>query len=78
MAILITWPFFLAFFVLFAYLYAYVPFGVLSLSKRLLECGYFIPALRPPTVKEPRLRISLRADIETCKLAKLKEILNEI
>ena len=35
MAILITWPFFLAFFVLFAYLYAYVPFGVLGLSKRL-------------------------------------------
>ena len=50
----------------------------LSLSKRLLEHGYFVPALRPPTVKEPRLRISLRADIETCELAKLKEILNEI
>lgn len=50
----------------------------LELSKRLLECGYFVPALRPPTVKEPRLRISLRADIETCELAKLKEILNEI
>ena len=35
MAILILWPFFLAFYVLFAYLYAYVPFGVLSLSKKL-------------------------------------------
>ena len=35
MAILILWPFFLAFYVLFAYLHAYVPFGVLNLSKRL-------------------------------------------
>ena len=35
MAILILWPFFLAFYVLFAYLYAYVSFGVLNLSKNL-------------------------------------------
>ena len=43
MAILITWPFFLAFFVFFAYLYAYVPFGVLSLSKRLsVRISFFI------------------------------------
>ena len=43
MAILILWPFFLAFYVLFAYLYAYVPFGVLSLSKRLsVRISFFI------------------------------------
>ena len=43
MAILILWPFFLAFYVLFAYLYAYVPFGVLSFSKRLsVRISFFI------------------------------------
>ena len=43
MAILILWPFFLAFYVLFAYLYAYVSFGVLSLSKRLsVRISFFI------------------------------------
>lgn len=52
--------------------------AALGLSKELLKHGYFVPALRPPTVKEPRLRISLRADIATCNLAKLKEILHEI
>ena len=36
-------PFFLALCVLFAYLYAYVPFGVLSLSKRLsIRISFFI------------------------------------
>ena len=43
MAILILWPFFLAFYVLFAYLYAYMSFGVLSLSKRLsARISFFI------------------------------------
>ena len=43
MAILILWPFFLAFYVLFAYLYAYVSFGVLSFSKRLsVRISFFI------------------------------------
>ena len=43
MAILILWPFFLAFYVLFAYLYAYVPFGVLNLSKKLsVRISFFI------------------------------------
>ena len=43
MAILILCPFFLAFYVLFAYLYAYVSFGVLSFSKRLsVRISFFI------------------------------------
>ena len=43
MAILILWPFFLAFYVLFAYLYSYVSFGVLSFSKRLsVRISFFI------------------------------------
>ena len=43
MAILILWPFFLAFYVLFAYLYAYLSFGVLSFSKRLsVRISFFI------------------------------------
>ena len=43
MAILILWPFFLAFYVLFAYLYAYVSFGVLSFSKSLsVRISFFI------------------------------------
>lgn len=52
--------------------------AALGLSKELLKHGYFVPALRPPTVKEPRLRISLRGDISPNELIKLKEILNEI
>ena len=40
---LIVIPIFLALCVLFAYLYAYVPFGVLSLSKRLsVRISFFI------------------------------------
>ena len=40
---LVVIPIFLALCVLFAYLYAYVPFGVLSLSKRLsVRISFFI------------------------------------
>ena len=40
---LIIIPIFLALCVLFAYLYAYVPFGVLSLSKRLsVRIGFLV------------------------------------
>lgn len=49
----------------------------IELSKKLARLGYFIPALRPPTVKEPRLRISLRADLDSGDLAFLKRFLDE-
>jgi len=35
------------------------PERALSLSNYLLERGFFVPAIRPPTVKESRLRIAL-------------------
>ncbi|MDY5304593.1 MAG: hypothetical protein SPH02_06750 [Campylobacter sp.] len=43
MIALMLLPFFLALCVLFAYLYAYVPFGVLNLSKKLsVRISFFI------------------------------------
>ncbi|ASM38147.1 MAG: aminotransferase class I/II-fold pyridoxal phosphate-dependent enzyme [Campylobacter sputorum] len=49
----------------------------LELSKKLIQNGYFIPAIRPPTVapNTSRLRISLRGDVEKSELKMLKEIL---
>lgn len=49
----------------------------LELSKKLSQNGYFIPAIRPPSVplNTSRLRISLRADIQKNELKRLKEIL---
>lgn len=49
----------------------------LALSKTLFEAGYFVPAIRPPTVPTARLRISLRADIKIKEIEGLKKILDE-
>jgi 7-keto-8-aminopelargonate synthetase-like enzyme len=35
--------------------------GALRLSKYLYEKGVYVPAIRPPTVREPRLRITVTA-----------------
>ncbi len=50
----------------------------LALSRELREAGYFVPAIRPPTVPQntARLRISLRGDIFPEELERLKEILD--
>lgn len=50
----------------------------LCASKMLAKHGYFIPAIRPPSVKQARLRISLRADILEAEILKLRELLGEI
>ncbi|CZE48663.1 aminotransferase class I/II-fold pyridoxal phosphate-dependent enzyme [Campylobacter geochelonis] len=52
----------------------------LFFSKKLFDVGFFAPAIRPPTVlpNASRLRLSLRGDILSGELEKLKEILDEI
>lgn len=50
----------------------------LQACKMLAKHGYFVPAIRPPTVKQPRLRISLRADISSDEIQRFKGLLSEI
>lgn len=50
----------------------------IALSEKLRTAGYFVAAIRPPTVPQntARLRISLRGDILPSELERFKEILD--
>ena len=50
----------------------------LHLSQRLYEEGIYVPAIRPPTVKEPRLRITVTAGHAKEHISALVETLEEI
>jgi 7-keto-8-aminopelargonate synthetase-like enzyme len=49
----------------------------LHLSQRLYEAGIYVPAIRPPTVKEPRLRITVTAAHSKEHIRALVETLEE-
>jgi 8-amino-7-oxononanoate synthase len=49
----------------------------LQISKYLLEKGIFAPGIRPPTVKEPRIRISITAAHTDEDIGRLVEALKE-
>ncbi|MBF0567588.1 MAG: 8-amino-7-oxononanoate synthase [Nitrospirae bacterium] len=49
----------------------------LRISGRLLDSGIYVPAIRPPTVKTPRLRISISASHEQEDIAHLVNALAE-
>jgi len=50
----------------------------LELAKELWEKGFFVPAIRPPTVKESRLRITINYEHSKEDLEKLWKILKEL
>ena len=49
----------------------------LHLSQRLYEAGIYVPAIRPPTVKEPRIRITVTAAHSKEHIGALVETLAE-
>jgi len=50
----------------------------LQLSQRLMEEGIFAPAIRPPTVKEPRIRITVTASHTAEDIERLIKVLGSI
>lgn len=50
----------------------------LAASQKLLEQGYFCSAIRPPTVKESRIRICISAKHEEKDIIRLSELIAEI
>lgn len=51
--------------------------NALDLSERLLQDGFHAKAIRPPTVKESRIRFSLNARVTRADVARLSECLLE-
>lgn len=49
----------------------------IELSRRLLESGIYVPAIRPPTVKRPRLRIAVSATHSDEQIERLINALEE-
>jgi len=50
---------------------------ILSLSRYLEESGIYVPAIRPPTVKIPRLRITITASHSEVDIDRLVDALNK-
>jgi len=49
-----------------------------QISRRLMEKGIFAPAIRPPTVKEPRIRITVTAEHTEEDIEKLIKALSKV
>ena len=52
--------------------------NALQVSKHLYKRGIYAPAIRPPTVKEPRIRLTVTAVHTTEDIERLAEALNEL
>jgi len=52
--------------------------NTLHVSRQLFEKGIFAPAIRPPTVKEPRIRITVTATHSDENIERLIEALREV
>ncbi len=50
--------------------------SALTLSRHLYENGFFVPAIRPPTVKKSRLRISITSEHTKEEMEQLYKLLN--
>ena len=50
----------------------------IKISEKLLEVGFYVPAIRPPTVpiKTSRLRISISALHKSKEILRLAELIN--
>ncbi len=51
--------------------------GTLKLSEQLYEKGIYAPAIRPPTVKEPRIRITVTAEHSEEDIERLTEAIQK-
>jgi len=52
--------------------------NTLNISKRLFEKGIFAPSIRPPTVKEPRIRINITATHTEEDIGRLTDVLKSV
>lgn len=54
------------------------PEAALQISHRLMDKGFYVPAIRPPTVPTSRLRISIMATHDNQQIAQLLETLKSV